>query len=54
MYPVLQTRLLREVELSLSTAEVLTANDIVVTTVHCDSNTDPRCKSTEHTSMLKG
>ena len=54
MYPVLQTRLLREVELSLSTAELLTANDIVVSQVHCDSNTDPRCKSTEHTRMLSG
>ena len=53
-YPVLQTRLLREVELSLSTAELLTAHDIEVATVHCDSNTDPRCKSTEHTRMLIG
>ncbi|KAL3910940.1 MAG: hypothetical protein SGPRY_008879 [Prymnesium sp.] len=33
-YPVLQTRLLRE--------------------VHCDSNTDPTFKSTEHTRMLTG
>ena len=53
-YPVLQTRLLREVELSLATAELLTANDVDVRTVHCDSNTDPRCKSTEHTRMLIG
>lgn len=54
LYPVLQTRLLREVELSLATAELLTANDIDVKMVHCDSNTDPRCKSTEHTRMLTG
>ena len=53
-FPVLQTRLLREVELSLSTAELLTANDIDVATVHCDSNTDPTCRSTEHTRMLVG
>ena len=54
LFPVLQTRLLREVELSLATAEVLTANNVVVTTVHCDSHTDPKCKSTEHTRMLVG
>ena len=53
-FPVLQTRLLREVELSLSTAELLSANDIDVATVHCDSNTDPTCRSTEHTRMLVG
>lgn len=53
-YPVLQTRLLREVELSLSVAELLLAHEVEVTTVHCDSNTDPRCKSTEHTNMLTG
>jgi len=53
-YPVLQTRLLREVELSLSVAELLMAHDVEVTTVHCDSNTDPRYKSTEHTNMLTG
>jgi predicted RNase H-related nuclease YkuK (DUF458 family) len=41
-------------QLSLSTAELLTANDIDVQTVHCDSNTDPKCKSTEHTNMLTG
>ena len=53
-YPVLQTRLLREVELSLNTAEALTENDVAVQMVHCDSNTDPGCKSTEHTRMLVG
>ena len=42
MYPVLQTRLLREVTLSLTTAEALTENDVLVTQVHCDSHTDPR------------
>ena len=53
-YPVLQTRLLREVECSLNTAEALTAHGVAVETVHCDSNTDPACKSTEHTRMLVG
>ena len=53
-YPALQTRLLREVEFSLETAELLTSNDIDVETVHCDSNVDPSCKSTEHTRMLTG
>lgn len=53
-YPVLATRLLREVELSLQTAEALKAHGINVETVHCDSNTDPTCKSTEHTRMLTG
>ena len=53
-FPVLQTRLLREVELSLQTAELLRENDVDVDTVHCDSNTDPTCKSTEHTNMLTG
>lgn len=53
-YPALQTRLLREVECSLNTAEVLKQNGIDVDTVHCDSNTDPTCKSTEHTKMLVG
>lgn len=53
-YPVLQTRLLREVQLSLDTAEALTESDVPVTQVHCDSNTDPGCKSTEHTRMLVG
>ena len=51
---MLATRLLREVELSINTAELLTANDIDVETVHCDSNVDPKCKSTEHTKMLTG
>lgn len=54
LYPVLQTRLLREVELSLQTAEALTDNGIDVQTVHCDSNVDPKCQSTQHTSMLVG
>ena len=40
-YPVLQTRLLREVECSLNTAEALTAHGVAVETVHRDSNTDP-------------
>ena len=31
-----------------------TANDIEVNTVHCDSNTDPKAKSSEHTRMLIG
>ena len=53
-YPVLQTRLLREVQLSLDTATALTESDVTVDTVHCDSNTDPGCKSTEHTRMLIG
>jgi len=54
MYPVLQTRLLREVQLSLETAEELKAQGVEVEQVHCDSNTDPTCKSTEHTRMLIG
>ena len=54
MYPVLQTRLLREMTLSLMTAEALTVNEILVTQVHCDSNTDPKAKSSEHTRMLIG
>jgi predicted RNase H-related nuclease YkuK (DUF458 family) len=53
-YPVLQTRLLREVELALKAAEALGAHEIETTTVHCDSNTDPACNSTEHTRMLVG
>jgi len=53
-YPVLQTRLLREVEHSLETAEALSDSDIHVTSVHCDSNTNPACKSYEHTRMLIG
>jgi len=53
-YPVLQTRLLREVQFSLDTAEALTEEDVAVAQVHCDSNTDPGCKSTEHTRMLIG
>ena len=32
--PMLQTRLLREVEMSLNTAELLVANDIDVASVH--------------------
>ena len=54
MYPALQTRLLREVTLSLTTAEALTESDVLVTQVHCDSNTDPKAKSSEHTRMLIG
>jgi predicted RNase H-related nuclease YkuK (DUF458 family) len=53
-YPVLQTRLLREVELSLQTAEALSDVAIDVQQVHCDSNIDPKCQSTQHTSMLTG
>ena len=53
-YPVLQTRLLREVELSLQTAEACTEVAINVQQVHCDSNPDPKCQSTQHTSMLTG
>ena len=53
-YPVLQTRLLREVQLSLDTAEALKLEDVTVAQVHCDSNTDPAAKSTEHTRMLTG
>ena len=53
-YPVLQTRLLREVQLSLDTAEALKLEDVAVAQVHCDSNTDPGAKSTEHTRMLTG
>lgn len=53
-YPVLQTRLLREVQLSLDTAEALKLEDVAVAQVHCDSNTDPKAKSTEHTRMLTG
>lgn len=53
-YPVLQTRLLREVELSLQTAESLSDVGIAVSQVHCDSNVDPKCQSTQHTSMLTG
>ncbi len=41
-------------ELSLQTAETLSAHDLEVAQVHCDSNTDPTCKSTEHTNMLAG
>jgi len=53
-YPVLQTRLLREVQLSLDVAEELQAQGVMVNQVHCDSNTDPSCKSTEHTKLLTG
>ena len=53
-YPVLQTRLLREVELSLQTAEALSDVAIDVQQVHCDSNVDPKCQSTQHTPMLTG
>jgi len=54
LYPVLQTRLLREVQLSLEVAEELQAEGVTVKQVHCDSNTDPSCKSTEHTKLLTG
>lgn len=54
IYPVLQTRLLREVELSLTAADALRTHGLDVCQVHCDSNTAPGCKSTEHTRMLTG
>ncbi len=53
-FPVLQTRLLREVELALDAAQKLTSEGIDIESVHCDSNTVPGCKSTEHTAMLSG
>jgi predicted RNase H-related nuclease YkuK (DUF458 family) len=52
--PVLQTRLLREVELALSTAQELTEHGVDIVRVHVDSNTEPGCSSTEHTKMLTG
>jgi predicted RNase H-related nuclease YkuK (DUF458 family) len=52
--PVLQTRLVREVELALSAAQELTENGVDIVRVHVDSNTAPGCSSTEHTNMLTG
>ena len=53
-FPVLQTRLLKEVELALDAAQELTSLGIGINRVHCDSNVDPSCKSSEHTPMLTG
>lgn len=52
--PALQTRLLREVELALRTAQELTEQGVDIVRVHVDSNTEPGCSSTEHTKMLEG
>jgi len=52
--PVLQTRLLREVELALSAAQELTNHGVNIRDVHVDSNTDPTCASTAHTKLLTG